>query len=128
MTAKLEELWQPVEMGQGAFQVTAEDIRHMQSRVHQLTTHYKIPDDQKKDVPNCKYCFCGLVVRDSVEFAHRAVPVSVSERLAIGGAPSGDNDGPIDGFDELMDGARASSCGSAGTHSCRDRTSWPRSR
>ena len=88
MTANLQELWEPVAKGPGVFQVTVEDIKHMQSRVHQFTARHQIPDGQKKEVPNCKYCFCKLVVRDSVEFAQRAVPVSVHERLAHGEPPS----------------------------------------
>ena len=62
MTAKLQELWEPVAKGPGIFQVTPEDIRHMQSRVHQFTAHHQIPEDLRKEIPNCKYCFSKLVV------------------------------------------------------------------
>ena len=42
MTAKLQELWEPVAKGPGVFQVTPEDLRHMQSRVHQFTARHQI--------------------------------------------------------------------------------------
>ena len=58
-TAKAEGLWEP----QGS--VTAEDVRHMQSRVEQFTATAQILQSVLRDIPLCKESWAWWVVRGS---------------------------------------------------------------
>jgi len=69
ITAKYDGLWMPTGV------VTAEDIRHMQSRVWQFTATEQI-SARLEDLPMCKESFCQWLVRDAAAFAARARPAA----------------------------------------------------
>ena len=83
ITAKAEGLWEP----QGS--VSAEDVRHMQSRVEQFTAAAQLERAVLKDVPVCKQSWARWVVTRSAAFASRIAPqiLPIVEEAALEMAP-----------------------------------------
>jgi hypothetical protein len=101
ITAKDDGLWSLMEG------VSAEDVRHMQSRVEQFTATEKLSTQDLVDVPLCKESWAKWVVSGAAAFSARSVPaqpilpvadarhVPVAEKGAFG----------IHGFAELANTA-----------------------
>ena len=68
ITAKLEGLWAPSAC------VSAEDVRHMQSRVEQFEAHSQVPTAGMRMVPKCRTSFCRWLLSRSSAFALRRAP------------------------------------------------------
>ena len=75
MTAKADGLWQ--QMGMVAF----EDIRHMQSRMIQFTSHHVLECADFVQAPMCKESWARWVVADSLAFAARPSPLAPARIL-----------------------------------------------
>ena len=77
MTAKEEGLWDPVPPLPGLVPVTKEDIKHMQSRVHQFFARVAVPRvegaDEFAEVPDCKESFSRWLVLEATMSANRFV-------------------------------------------------------
>ena len=77
MTAKEEGLWDPVPSLPGVVPVSKEDIRHMQSRVHQFVVTAPVPRETLggdfAEVPECRESFCRWLVLESTAYAYQAV-------------------------------------------------------
>ena len=109
-TGPKEGLWAlKKKAGPGTFEVTQENVRHMQGRVELFEATYEMDKKKFKDIPNCKTTFCSVVLADSTAFAYRAVPMAIplaagTEGIAAGSAQIGE--GTLQGFEEFA--ARAS--------------------
>ncbi|CAE8624319.1 unnamed protein product [Polarella glacialis] len=77
MTAKLDGLWDPTPV------VSQEDIRHMQSRVHQFTASAQI-ETPMREMPKCKYCFAAWLLEAASRFGFGPPPLPLP-------APSNDD-------------------------------------
>ena len=73
MTAKEEGLWDLITPLPGLVPVTEEDIKHMQSRVHQFNAAAALQTGALLTVPACKGTFCRWLVIDAALFAVGAV-------------------------------------------------------
>ena len=69
LTAKEEGLWDPLPCLPGLVPVTREDIRHMQSRVHQFNALVPVPGSNIVKVPDCAESFCRWLLVDAAAFA-----------------------------------------------------------
>ena len=67
MTAKLDGLWNLTPV------VSLEDIRHMQSRVHQFTASAQI-EIPMREMPKCKYCFAAWLLEAASRFGFGPPP------------------------------------------------------
>jgi hypothetical protein len=81
MTAKAEGLWEPTAS------VSAEDIRHLKSRVEQFTATKQITT-VLRDVSRCKETFCAWVVREAAAYASGLAPTPTSCVRATASASS----------------------------------------
>ena len=96
ITAKAEGLWEPQS------NVSAEDVRHMQSRVEQFVATEQLPRDILKDVPMCKESWAWWVVTRSAAFAARAAPRALPFVEPAADEAEDSARGQIEGFDALM--------------------------
>ena len=104
ITAKLEGLWEP------NMCVSAEDVRHMQSRVEQFEAHAQVPTTDMREVPKCRTSFCRWLLSRSTAFALRRAP-SVGQApdaaLQVGPLPvQEDRKEPVEGLAGLFSSAR----------------------
>ena len=91
ITAKLEGLWEPTTV------VSAEDIKHFQSRVFQFKVLVPIRG-ALKDTPLCAASWCRWVVSDALAFGNRrSSPVN-----AVSDHPSDPAGAVVEGFNEIM--------------------------
>ena len=104
ITAKFEGLWEP------SARVSAEDVRHMKSRVEQFEAHAKVPEAAMRVVSPCPTAFCKWLLTRSSAFASRRV-LSLGE--APGPAPElgplpvlDDQQEQVEGLDSLFSLAR----------------------
>ena len=51
--------------------ITAEDVRHMQSRVVSFHAYHQVPENQLSPVPLCPQAWCRWLLVDSAAFAAR---------------------------------------------------------
>ena len=94
ITAKLAGLWEPTNV------VSAEDIKHFQTRVYQFNVLVPIRGDLK-DTPLCAASWCQWVVKDASAFANRRSSIvrAVVDQVDEDVDPTS---GKVDGFDEIM--------------------------
>ena len=101
ITAKMKGLWDR----QGC--VTAEDIRHMQSRVQQFVATVPVADAVMRDTPCCRTSFSKWLVTRSATFATRQVqPAVAGLQSALRPLPLQDEPRLVEGLAELARQAR----------------------
>ena len=101
ITAKMKGLWDR----QGC--VTAEDIRHMQSRVQQFVATVPVADAAMRDTPCCRTSFSKWLVTRSATFATRKVqPAVAGLQSALRPLPLQDEPRLVEGLAELARQAR----------------------
>ena len=72
MTAKEDGLWTPIPQLPGTVGVSAEDIRHMQSRVCQFHAREQVPAIHGREfaeIPYCAESFCKWLLVDAADAA-----------------------------------------------------------
>ena len=87
MTAKADGLWDPMAALAGMTAVTAEDIRHMQSRVHQFHALAPVPSNVLASVPDCPETWCRWIVADAARAAVGQVQRPLALKRLSGRAP-----------------------------------------
>jgi hypothetical protein len=89
LTAKEEGLWDPLPCLPGLVPVNREDIRHMQSRVHQFNALVQVPGAMVK-IPDCAESFCRWLLVDAAAFAtsHVERPLRKLQGRALPPLPS----------------------------------------
>ena len=87
MTAKAEGLWDPIAALPGLMPVSAEDVRHMQNRMHQFFASAPVPSGTLASVPDCRESWCRWVVVDSALAAVGQVLIGGQHTPTPTGAP-----------------------------------------
>ena len=85
--------------------ISAEDVRHMQSRVVQFQAYHQIPEGQLSPLPVCPQSWCRWLLVDSAAFATRSLlhqaPVALPRRplpaLPESESERGESEAPVSG-------------------------------
>lgn len=111
ITAKDEGLWSLMDG------VTAEDVRHMQSRVEMFVASVVLPRQSLVDVPLCRESWAKWVISSSRAFASRvSAPTLPLVGEMLSAARARDSCRNVHGFAELMERAVVSPAAAEGLH------------